>query len=158
MTYFNKVGIRGNDPDDAQIDIEATAQGKLEVVSELNTPVSNLTKGIKYTYDSGNKSVTIRDENIDYIYSVYNQTVDQMLYLINSESFAGVLSGNEVVTYNNTVASVADTDDLIVFYVSTLEGTRDKPQFTSDVNLQSAVGIMTAELEQIKNLLISLNN
>lgn len=158
MTYLNKIGIRGNDPDDNQIDIEATAEGKLEVVGEVNTPIDNLVKASKYTFDSTNKKITLRDENVDYIYSIYNQTLDKMLYVISSESFSGVLSGNDIVTYNNTVASVADTDTLIIFYVSTLEGTRDKPVFTSDVNLQDAFTTMTQELKQIKDLLISLNN
>jgi hypothetical protein len=158
MTYIPKSQIQGEDPDGNPIEIEATAEGKLEVVGEVNTPIDNLVKASKYTFDSASKKITLRDENVDYIYSIYNQTLDKMLYVISSESFSGVLNGNDIVTYNNTVASVADTDTLIIFYVSTLEGTRDKPVFTSDVNLQDAFTTMTQELKQIKDLLISLNN
>jgi hypothetical protein len=43
MTYFNKVGIRGNDPDDAQIDIEANATGNLiPAIFELEVVKGNV--------------------------------------------------------------------------------------------------------------------
>jgi hypothetical protein len=119
MTFIPKSQVQGNDPDDAAIDIEATASGKLKVQSEVSTPIGDLGKCGKYTYDSANKIVTVIEEDLDFVYSIYNQTVDKMLYQINSESFSATVTNENTITYSTEVVGVADSDTLIIFCLKT---------------------------------------
>ena len=152
MTYFKAAKIQGNDPDDAAIDIEATAEGKLEVVGEITTPIDNLVKASGYSFNSSTKKVSILDDNVSYIYSVYNQTLNKMLYVISNESFSGVLTNGKVVTYNNTVAGVADTDVLIIFYVGSSASSIDTQNKSIILELKSISEKLDVSNKYLKKL------
>jgi hypothetical protein len=77
--------------------------------------LDGLKRSKNYQYDSTNKKVNVNDVDFKEIVSIYNITVNKMLYLVGDESRSGAINGN-IITYNNNVSGVSDVDDLYILY------------------------------------------
>jgi len=140
MTYFNKIGVQGNDPSDNAIDIEATASGELKTTGGNTTPaLANIKQSEAYDFDTANKKVTVIANDVNIVYSVYNETVNKMVYLMNSESYAGVVK--DCCVFYTSTETMADTDILIVLYVQNIENAT-----VTEANSYKLTGIIMEQL------------
>jgi membrane-bound lytic murein transglycosylase MltF len=107
------------------------------------TPNLELTKAIRYSYNSATKTVEVFDDNVDYISSVFNVTVGKMLYLVNSEALTGSVNDSQLI-YINAVADTDNEDTLLVYYVKKEIETvktllKDLVQETKESNVQQRI-------------------
>lgn len=120
MTYIPKSQVQGRDPDNDAIDIEATASGNLKVVGASTTPVlSNIKQAEAYDFNTTAKKVTVIANDVNVVYSVYNETANKMVYLMNSEAYAGTV--NDCCVFYTSTETMTDNDVLIVLYVQKIE-------------------------------------
>ena len=85
-------------------------------INKQNTPtLDDLKKSKLYSYDSSNRLVTINDSNFQTIVSVYNETINKVLYVLGDEDKNGTINNNTLV-YSNTVSGVSDSDILVILF------------------------------------------
>lgn len=85
-------------------------------INKQNIPqVQDLKKVNKYDFQSNNKYVTVFDDNIDFVVSIYNETINKTLYVLGDQSYGGVRLGNKIC-YTTTVTGVSDGDKLYILY------------------------------------------
>ena len=85
-------------------------------INKQNTPtLDDLKKSKLYSYDSSNRLVTINDSNFSTIVSVYNETINKVLYVLGDEDKNGTINNNTLV-YSNTVSGVDDSDILVILF------------------------------------------
>jgi hypothetical protein len=83
---------------------------------KLDTPkFSNLKKSNNYRYDSSNKIVFVDDNDFNNIVSVYNSTLNKMLFILNDEILTGTIKNNSIA-YDLDVSGAGDNDDLVILY------------------------------------------
>ena len=85
-------------------------------INKQNTPtLDDLKKSKLYSYDSSSRLVTINDSNFQTIVSVYNETINKVLYVLGDEDKNGTINNNTLV-YSNTVSGVDDSDILVILF------------------------------------------
>ena len=108
-------------------------------INKNNIPsLGGLKQSEDYEYNSTDKSVYILDFDAHIIVSVYNETINKLLYAAGNEDFNGVAKGTCVV-YDNNSSGVSDSDVLQVLY---------SPK--SDTKQQQILDSINNQVEQAK--------
>ena len=85
-------------------------------INKQNIPtLDGLTKSTTYIYDAANRIITVNDSNFQTVVSIYNETINKVLYILGNEDKSGVANNNTLL-YSNTFSGVSNSDILVILF------------------------------------------
>ena len=85
-------------------------------INKKNIPkLDSLKQSENYTYYSTSSTIVVNDSDFKTVVSVYNVTINKMMFILGDESLSGTFRNNEL-TLNNTFTGVNDNDNLLILY------------------------------------------
>lgn len=77
--------------------------------------LDGLKKSSNYDYDSVNRNITINDNDFSSVVSVYNETINKVLYVLGDEAKNGNINKRNLV-YTSIIEGVSNSDVLVILY------------------------------------------
>ena len=66
-------------------------------INKQSSPsLDGLKKINHYEFISASKYVTVYDDNVEIVVSIYNETINKTLYVLGDQSYGGVRLGNQI--------------------------------------------------------------
>jgi len=108
--------------------------------------LDGLKVSIEHSYDCIKNIVTVSDKDVDFVVSVFNETLNKMVYMRGSEEYTGVISGDSIIL-DITLTGATNGDCFYVIF---------KPN--PEIGIRSVLESIDDRMEQNNKILTKIYN